>query len=119
MKALRHMVESNIRNLKSLGVALESYSSLLSPVLLSKLPADAWLIQSRKETDDYCNLDGLLKVMEDEIEVRLCVGASLSKSSEKGLPTAMSMVTESNSKLLILVIVSKPINTKNATIICL
>ena len=94
MKALRHMVESNIRNLKSLGVASESYSSLLSPVLLSKLPADAWLIQSRKETDDYCNLDGLLKVMEDEIEVRERVGASL-KSSEKGLPTAMSMVTES------------------------
>ena len=92
MKALHLMVESNIRNLKSLGVASESYGSLLSLVLLSKLPADTWLIQSRKETDDYCNLDGLLKVMEDDIEVRERVGASLSKSPEKGLPTVMSMV---------------------------
>ena len=68
MKALRHSVESNTRSLKSLGVTSESYGSLLSPVLLSKLPADTWLILSRKVKDDYCNLDGLLKVMEDEIE---------------------------------------------------
>ena len=98
MKAHCHMVESNIRSPKSLGVTSESYGSLLSPVLLSKLPADTWLVPSRKVTEDDCNLDGLLKVMEDEIEARECVGASQPKSSEKSSPTATSLVAESNSK---------------------
>ena len=75
MKALCHMVESNTRSPKSLGVTMESYGGLLSPVLLSKLPADTWLVLSRKVTEDDCNLDSLLKVMEDEIEARECVGA--------------------------------------------
>ena len=41
----------------------------------------------------------LLKVMEDEIEVREHVGAIQAKTSEKSLPTATSLVTESNSKI--------------------
>ena len=118
MKALCHMVESNIRSPKSLGVTSESYGSLLSPVLLSKLPADTWLVLSRKVTEDDCNLDGLLKVMEDEIEARECVGASQPKSSEKSSPTATSLVAEAILKILILAIVSKLINTKNSTMIC-
>ena len=98
MKALCHTVESNIRSPKSLGVTLEPYGSLLSPVLLSKLPADTWLVLSRKVTEDDCNLDGLLKVMEDEIEAQEYVGASQPKSSEKSSPTATFLVAESNSK---------------------
>ena len=101
MKALRHLydtVESNIQSHKSLGVTSESYGSLLSPVLLSKLPADIRLVVSGKIPEDDWNLDALLKVMEDEIEARERVGASLPKSSEKGLATATSLIAESNSK---------------------
>ena len=49
---------------------------------------------AEKSTATY----GILKVMEDEIEARECVGASQPKSSEKTLPKAMSLVAESNSK---------------------
>ena len=48
-KALRHLydrVEANICGLKSLGVDSKTYGSLLSPVLLSKLPSDIRLIAS-------------------------------------------------------------------------
>ena len=43
LKGLRHLhdtVESHIRSLKTLGVTSDSYGSLLSPVLLKKLPQD-------------------------------------------------------------------------------
>ena len=49
LSGLRHMydlMESHIRSLKSLGVASESYGSLLSPVLLNKLPSELRLIVS-------------------------------------------------------------------------
>ena len=57
-----------------------------------------WLVVSRKIPEDDWNLHALLKVMEDKIEARERVGASLPKSSEKGLATATSLVVERNSK---------------------
>ena len=39
-----------------------------------------------------------IEIMEDKIEARERVGASLPKSSEKGLATATSLVVERNSK---------------------
>ena len=62
------LVESHIRSLKSLGVASETYSSLLSPVLLNKLPTDLRLIVSREISEEDWNIDALLKVVEREIE---------------------------------------------------
>ena len=64
LKGLRHLydqIESHVRGLKSLGVASESYGSLLSSVLLNKLPRELRLIISRKTTDDTWNLDHLMK----------------------------------------------------------
>ena len=49
VKALRRLydiVESHIRSLKSVGVASDTYGSLLSPVLLNKLPTELRLIVS-------------------------------------------------------------------------
>ena len=51
ISGIRHLfdtVEANIRSLNSLGVRSESYSSLLSSVLLSKLPEEVQLLISRK-----------------------------------------------------------------------
>ena len=51
VKALRHLydrLESNIRGLKALRVNLATYGSLLSPVLLGKLPSDVRLVISSK-----------------------------------------------------------------------
>ena len=73
LSGLRHMydpMESHIQSLKSLGVASESYGSLLSPVLLNKLPSELRLIASREVSDEEWSLDAILKVIEEEIRVR-------------------------------------------------
>ena len=61
-------IESHVWGLKSLGVALESYGSLLSSVLLNKLPQELQLIISQKTTDDSWSLDHLMKELEQELE---------------------------------------------------
>ena len=62
LKTLRHLhdlVESQVRGLRSLGVAAESYGSLLSPVILSKLPSEFRLIVSWEVKEDRWQLDEL------------------------------------------------------------
>ncbi len=59
LKGLRHLhdhVESHIRSLCSLGVESDSYSSLLTLVLLKKLPQELRLIVSRETDDNAWNL---------------------------------------------------------------
>ena len=55
LKSLCHLydqIESHVRNLWLLGVSPDSYGSLLSSVLLSKLPQELRLIISRQTSDD-------------------------------------------------------------------
>ena len=52
LKGLRHLIESHVCSLKSLGVSPDSYGALLSSILLSKLPHELRLIISRKTGDD-------------------------------------------------------------------
>ena len=50
LKGLRHiydLVEFHVQSVKSLGVSPNSYGTLLSSVLLNKLPLEMWLITSR------------------------------------------------------------------------
>ena len=73
LKGLRHLydlIESHIRSLKSLGVSPDSYGTLLSSVLLNKLPSEIRLLVSRKVDEDSWSLDALLKVVEEEIRAR-------------------------------------------------
>lgn len=74
VKGLRHLydvIESNVRSLKSLGVKAESYGSLLSSVLMTKLPSELRLMASRKFGDsDSWNFDELLNLIEAEVSVR-------------------------------------------------
>ena len=72
-RGLRHiydLVESHVQSLKSLGVSPNSYGTLLSSVLLNKLPLEIQLIASRKVDEDRWSPDALLKVVEDEIRAR-------------------------------------------------
>lgn len=53
LRGLQHLydlVKSQIRVLRSLGVASESYGSLLSSVLISKLPQELRVVVSREVT---------------------------------------------------------------------
>ena len=61
-------VESQVRCLKSLGVAVDSYGSLLSSVLLNKLPpTNTYLLVSMKVPEGDWSLDALLKKLEEEL----------------------------------------------------
>ena len=60
LAGLRHLfdtTETHIRGLKSLGVTANSYGSLLSSVLLKKLPADIRLLISRRVSEKDWSLD--------------------------------------------------------------
>ena len=74
VKGLRHLydiIEANVRSLDSLGVKAESYGSLLSSVLMNKLPSELQLIASQKFGDkDSWEFSALLEVIEEEIQAR-------------------------------------------------
>ena len=74
VKGLRHLydvIETNVRSLDSLGVKAESYGSLLSSVLMNKLPSELRLIASRRFADtDSWEFSALLKVIEEEVQAR-------------------------------------------------
>ena len=87
-------VESHIRGLKSLRVALESYGALLSLVLLKKLPPELHLIVSRKVTDSTLNVDSLLKTVEDKLIARRAhnpVQTPHCQNQDKSCPTTTTL----------------------------
>uniref|UniRef100_A0A1X7VKJ5 Uncharacterized protein n=1 Tax=Amphimedon queenslandica TaxID=400682 RepID=A0A1X7VKJ5_AMPQE len=68
LRRLYDTVETNIRGLKSLGVERESYMTLLSPVILKKLPQDLRLIISRQRSRPENELGYPTTVNPEEIE---------------------------------------------------
>jgi len=69
-------VKSHIHSLQSLGVAQDSYSSLLCPVLVGKLPSDLQLLISRKVSESDWKLDLLMQAIEDEVSARERIGVN-------------------------------------------
>ena len=70
--ALRRLydgIETNTRALKAHGIAEESYGSLLSSVLVQRLPQELRLIAGREIEGDW-NLPDFLKVIGQELEAR-------------------------------------------------
>ena len=99
LRALRHLfdrIEANVRGLKSLGVDSETYGSLLSPVLLNKLPSDIRLIASREISEEDWTLDALLKIVEREVEARERAGGTQARTSERSFPTASTLIASSS-----------------------
>ena len=98
LKALRQLynaVKSHVRGLKLLGVSSDSYGSLLSSVLLTKLPQELRLIISRKVGGDDWKLDKLMELLE-EVRARDRAAASSTMSLKKcvkGPPTAAALLT--------------------------
>ena len=75
-------VETHVRSLKNLGVDSKTYGTLLTSVLLNKLPQELRLIVSRKSGD--VGLDQFLKEVEQEIDARERAQAT---QSNAGQPT--------------------------------
>ena len=67
---LYDVIESQVKGLKSLGVPAESYGSLLSTVLLNKLPQELQLVVSQQVSEEGWTLDCLMEVNEQEIIAR-------------------------------------------------
>ena len=69
LRRLYDKVESNVRALGALGVAQESYGTMLSSVLVKKLPQEIRLMVSQKVTDDW-DMKAIMDVLGDELEAR-------------------------------------------------
>ena len=77
LRRLCDVIDTNVRSLTSLDVKAESYGSLLSSVLLNKLPSELRLMASRKfgGTDSW-DFSALLKLIEEEVQARERLSAS-------------------------------------------
>ena len=70
LRRLYDQLEIYIHGLKSLGVDSESYGSLLSSVLVKKLPTEMQLLISRQLPSDDWTLVALMETLVKEIEAR-------------------------------------------------
>ena len=94
LKGLRHLfdkVETRVRGLMSLGIPPSSYISLLSSILMSKLPQDLRLVVSRSVTDS----DSLMNVIDEEIYTRERAVTMLTPPHRqcRDIPTAAVLMT--------------------------
>ena len=70
LRELYDTLESHVRSLKSLGLPSGSYGSLLSSIIMNKLPQELRLIISREIKDQEWHLDIIMRVLENELEAR-------------------------------------------------
>ena len=84
----------------SLGISATSYSSLLSSVLMNKLPPEFQLIISQTVTEENWELDTLLESVEMEISARErseTVSVHHTPQNQRSVPTAIFMPDNSPS----------------------
>ena len=90
-------VESHVCCLKSLGVTSSSYGSLLSSILMKKIPSELCLIISRETAKESWDLDSMMKVFEQELEAReraaVETGNAVLKRPAKEHPTTAALLT--------------------------
>ena len=102
LRQIYDTIESNVRDLQSLGIHADSYGNLLIPVMFSKLPEELCLIISRKFDNDTWEIDLLLQALKADLEARERVGflnptVQQDKNQQGGArprpPTAAALVT--------------------------
>ncbi|GFX31913.1 uncharacterized protein TNCV_3408281 [Trichonephila clavipes] len=70
LRNLYNKAETQIRSLESLGVKGESYSNLLTPILLKQIPSELVLEFNRSQKDEGFDLSALLQFLHLEIRSR-------------------------------------------------
>ena len=70
LRKLCHTIESSIRNLKTLKVEVNSYCSLLVPLLNAKLPKELSLQIAQNFEDGVWPLEDMMKVLKNEIQAK-------------------------------------------------
>ena len=77
VKALRRLfdtISSHVRSLSAMNVQEDSYSNLLCPVLINKIPPELQLIVSRKVSEENWSLGKLMAAIEEEVIARERLG---------------------------------------------
>ena len=68
LRTLCDKIESHVRSLNSLGVPSLPYGSLLSSIVMNKMPQEIRLVVSRKLVDYEWNFDEFIKIVEEEVD---------------------------------------------------
>lgn len=102
VKALRCLfdnISSPMRSLVSLKVKDETYGSLLSPVLINKIPPDLQFIVCRKVPEADWELKTLISAIEEEIVARERLGPCRPpcRPENNPPPTATTLVAKESS----------------------
>ena len=69
LRQLYDKTESTVRSLRGMKVSTESYATVLTPNIMSKIPLELRLLISRKLTNDW-DLEGLLEHLGEELALR-------------------------------------------------
>ena len=101
---LRHLydkTESSIRSLTALGVTVDSYGALLTPIFIAKLPSELRLNIARKVPQSEWKMAKILEVFQEELEARERAAILKNKSREipkrnKEQPTARTFLGSGN-----------------------
>ena len=83
LRRLYDKTESNIRGLKTLGVAADAYGTLFIPIFMKKLPQELKLSLTRKISTAEWSIDKILEVLRDELEARERALGSETRSKPK------------------------------------
>lgn len=86
LRRLYDQAEANVRSLRALGVEPESYGTMLSSVLLSKLPPELRLIVIREISADDLDMESLLKTFEKELVARERATNAVPPASRRSKP---------------------------------
>ena len=70
LRRLYDLVETHTRSLCSLGIPSTSYGSLLSSVVMNKLPQEIRVSISKEVTGESLDLEAIMKIVEKEISAR-------------------------------------------------
>ncbi|GBM30672.1 hypothetical protein AVEN_204466-1 [Araneus ventricosus] len=70
LRKLHDSIETQVRSLQSLNVNTETYSNLLSPVILQKIPLEINLQYNRQRKDEAIDIKDLITFIRKEIECR-------------------------------------------------
>lgn len=70
LRRLYDKIETNVRSLEALGLGVDAYGALLTPIVVKRLPPELRLNLARKVPTDDWRLDNIMRVFLEELEAK-------------------------------------------------
>ena len=70
LRAVLDQLTIHVRGLETLGISAQQYGSLLTPIVMSKLPSDIRLLVARKTNGSLLELNSIIELLKVEVEAR-------------------------------------------------